>query len=611
LNIFFILSSISIFSGCTNNEDSDKNNNQNKIDDIEISQNIQYKIKSNISSDFIPLTSEEWNTNTVNKVLNTFTYGIVANKEQIGIWANMEPAEAIKEILNTNSFNLKLRNNENSFLEEHFNENLGLNDVREIMYDKYGSDVFKLHSRFSKGFVQSNLIAQNTNFNPFILKLGLWETNYHQVLTGAIDLLYIYDNYEYFDTIMDGIRNNLEYQTIMAHSAASSSILIMYNQLNNIYKKNTDELLVNDDFGREFNQLFFGILGEDDLVYYENKTIESTSRILTGFKLSFRALKDETSGETTGGRTFYPSATSFHFNQPVEANGQIIDNPDFKTGLSNLADVNINVEESLRNLPIIIIKGLADDEIELNENKKETVINAWKNMPNKNILEFIQNYAISNCFHSKDRVKYLSVLDKYYKIYNLLNFEDNVASSYGNIIYYLKEENYVIDIPAKGVFGNWTGEDVKNNTNVFANFYNNIVNGNFDNLFKTKLVYTKLLEKNNINQSDIKEVAEFLWSKLIGDNLKNFGHTERLEVYSLLYSGMDYNSLTATDTEPTKDNILNNYFMNQTYLMLENASLINEDNLLYKEKLLLENRKLINTIHFILGTPYFLYEEGR
>jgi hypothetical protein len=125
------------------------------------------------------------------------------------------------------------------------------------------------------------------------------------------------------------------------------------------------------------------------------------------------------------------------------------------------------------------------------------------------------------------------------------------------------------------------------------------------------MVYQKLLEKNDVNQSNIKEVAEFLWSKLIGDNLKNFGYTERLEVYSLLYSGMDYNSLTDTNTEPIKDNILNDYFMNQTYLMLENASLINEDNKTYKDKLLTENKKLINTIHFILGTPYFLYEEGR
>ena len=586
---------IILFNAC-----KDDDNIPQILNDINISSSYEpiFRVKTQESNDFVTLSEKDWNINSVNKILNTFTYGIKSNLNQINLWANMKPEDAIKEMLSFDSINYKIRNNKNSFITD---QNISLVQATEKFYEKYEQAVYFIQSRFSKGWTQTNLIVDNTNYNPFKIKLGLWETNYHQVLTSQIDQLYILHNNMYFDQITKDIFDNVPYQNIMAHSASTMPILLMYNQFDNVYDDTNDILTVNDDFAREYNQLFFGILGVDNLSYYENTTIESTSKILTGMNKKWITFENSTG--TAGGYDFitYPDSDN-HFNYEVEANQQIIQNTDFQSGLYNLANVNINITESQENLPIMIISGLADDNIEANIFKKNTIINAWKNMEEKNILLFLQKYAISYSFHSSDRIKYMSSLDRYMKVYNLLNFEGKTPKNVYIMKNQLEKDKFVIDVPAKGVFGNWTGVDVKDNTEVFTNFYTNSINNTYNDTYTEPIDFSKIIDE-NIDKNNIKEVAEFLWSKLIGDNLKNFNELERLQTYSLLFSGKDYNSYANITENISENDIYQNFIVNQDFIKLEKSSIINTTDIDM-------NTRINNTVHFILGTPYNLYEEG-
>jgi len=60
------------------------------------------------TASFSPVSDAAWNETAVRKVMHTFAYGGHAKDEQILLWAEMSPQDAIQEILTFEPSNLKL-----------------------------------------------------------------------------------------------------------------------------------------------------------------------------------------------------------------------------------------------------------------------------------------------------------------------------------------------------------------------------------------------------------------------------------------------------------------------------------------------------------------------
>lgn len=164
----------------------------------------------------------------------------------------------------------------------------------------------------------------------------------------------------------------------------------------------------------------------------------------------------------------------------------------------------------------------------------------------------------------------------------------------------LGNEYFKINIPAKGVFGNFTGLDIKDNSDIFATILNNSINLAFNNIYPNQ-DFSNIIDE-NVND-DIKDISEFLWNRFNGDNLKNFGSTERIQLYSILAYGKDYNSFANIEKNISNDDIETSFKISNDYFNMEKLSIYHENNVTV-------NTKISNAIHFILALPYNLYEEG-
>jgi len=587
---YLLLSSLALalFTGC---EDD------NKDDKDELIGYEEEDFEGDIEGGFRLIEEDSWSKNTVNKILNTFTYGIVASQEQIEAWVDMPPEEAIEEIITMDGFNKKLRNRENTFLTE---EEDKLEYILQEASVRYPNSAFNFNARLTNGELLSVLIMDNTNYNPTRLKVGLWETNYHQVINSKVDALFSFNVYHYFDDIVEGIENNIGYQNILSKSATSSPIMYMYKQFENKFTNN--KLSVNDDFAREYNQLFFGILGKNDLAYYEDVTIENTARALTGIDANYDSYTTINGEETLSAPSYYIKENAGnHYHGMLEILGEFISHSGVKEALEEIARIAITKNESIKNLPVMIINGLADSNLENNSNTTQRIINEWKeNVNHPDLLSFIRKYAISKEFHSETRLKYLSSLDRLMKTYNLLNFEGKKPYSYTKLIQELEKENYKIFFPAKGVFGNLTGEDIINNSNIISAFYNRAANQEYSGIYPG-MDFSKMIDKDIDN--NVKDITEFIWNRFVGDNLKNFGQMERLHIYSLLLYGKNYNDYIQSDIDYTEEYIESDIDTgNKIIDMSEEYIDINTTNI---------KRNLKYVTNFVLGLPFMWFEEGK
>ena len=71
----------------------------------------------------------------------------------------------------------------------------------------------------------------------------------------------------YYDSIMKALEEDKPYQDVMTVAATSSAIATQYGHVKNRFRNG--ECFCNEDFAREYYQLFFGVLGEYDPDYHE------------------------------------------------------------------------------------------------------------------------------------------------------------------------------------------------------------------------------------------------------------------------------------------------------------------------------------------------------
>lgn len=529
-----------------------------------------------------PVSNKVWNQAAVRKVLHTFAYGGYASDAQISAWAKMKPQAAIREILTFDEFNLKLSPIQDStadsgpFLST-LQEVWSVNDSENLTCPRDQASFAATRIRADGEVVLNNAGLQNTwiaavnkrGLNPFAHKVGFWLVNYQMAVnirdtepTLVMDL---------YDSALEQLREGEPFHRILAMGATSAAVAREYGHRNNRYINRTGRFIGNDDFAREFHQLFFRINGDiEDPDYHENTTIEHTAWILTGMQLDkvpnaygttlasdwWVAPIDFTDHTDGTGRTIRNFLR--HYSGDLEVLHQPITGLNARDKLYNLAEVAIQHPESLDNLPVTFIEFFADDN--LTETKKRAIRQTWRSLAgaNDDFLDFLQAYAISTSFHNKSTYKYRTAFNRNLTMFNQ-NTVDN-EESYGNSYsprFVMARQGAEAFIPLHDVFGGQTSLNAANNPNLFKEAYNSNVDypGRISKVRQDckdtsgtvvsswEKDWARLIPTDGNGAYSVKAVGKWLWKRFIGDNGKNYTKLEQAYVAALLASGEDFGSL--------------------------------------------------------------------
>lgn len=560
-----------------------------------------------------------WDETAVRKVLHVFAFGGFASDAQISTWANMAPNEAIVEMLTLNPYNPKLsgtidadplNGTDRSFL--------GLAALWSGANSPLATsrrDGFKPDSWNGPQNIAMQA-ASLPGVNPVPHRLAMWELNYHLVANRDADVSPEHLSY-YYNAIQKSLAARDPYQNTMAIAAESVAIAQQYKHYRNFYdvKNGVGTFKGNEDFAREFHQLFFGILGtrlandvQDN--YHEIVTIKNTAQMLTDMTV----VKDGDLELTFG--------TARHYVGDLDIMHTTISGATAKEKILALAQVDITHPESLDNLPVMIVSGLADNN--LSDANIAELRAYWASMTKKDILQFIRAYAISTQFHNPHRIKYWNPAERNLLYSNLVTLTQ--GESYAN--YYDPtgltdwQDGYRLFAPEHNVFGHTTGEETAQSGDKFlVQFNRGAAPWRYARTTDSKNP-TWYKDWGSIAPHDVdgnytvQQVAEWLWQRFMADGLKNFGPLERLQLYAILAANLD----AAVACSP--DQLNPNY--EKVYSVAEatsdTAALACRDMLGAKtmdlgsaeaSKRNAANTRIGYAIHFMTALPFALVQEGR
>ena len=607
---------------------------------------------SNVYAGFTTVEATQWSEASVRKILHTFAYGSLARESQIAAWGKMDPQVAIQEMLTFDAVNLKLSPAQDGITSYAASletlQNFWQSSARDnFMYiPTLGIDLRSRVNLLSPVATNGSRTLNYTSLpntwlssmskrgiNTFRQKIGFWLTNYPLAISLGAESSNPVMLRKLYDDVTSVLEKGGNYEEVLATAAASASVAVQFGHRNNVFDNATKKFLGNDDFAREFHQLYFGIFGEREngvgaidlayRTYHENITIPFTARLLTGMKVDHE--------QNAFGSTEQYFRENINFNDYVDSTGtrinnftnhyrqtglEILETPipsgnSAKEGIANLAKVAITNAESLRNLPVDIVQSLADDNMD--EPKKTVIRDEWARMANKNLLTFLRNYAISTTFHSFSRFKYQTAADRNLIIY-LQNTIDNKESYFNTTAMPSTLNNITLEggrlfYPAHGIFGGQTGVDAAVNTDVFKIAYNRsansptIVSKVDENNWKKD--WTKIMPKDANGVYSVKHVGAWLWNRFVADGGKNYGALERAYVSALLATGTDLKYVAAPAILPESDpNLLALINTNEAALMQLN----NTTNLAQRRD---ANIRVGSAINFITATPFMFVQEGK
>lgn len=181
----------------------------------------QTPLESNLDL-FEVVPESRWNSYAVQRVLQTFAFGSQATQDQISFWASMDPREAIVEIMNFAPINPKLSPPGKSAI---LPQGATLEELQSFLVSSRSPLEAKRRKSFEPGkhyALQNSFLFSVTQKggNPFLHRIAFFETNYHLAVNESA---------------------------------------IQYNHIKNRFVDG--QFKGNEDFAREFHQLFFGILG--------------------------------------------------------------------------------------------------------------------------------------------------------------------------------------------------------------------------------------------------------------------------------------------------------------------------------------------------------------
>lgn len=501
------------------------------------------------------LTRSGWNDRAVRKVLKVFALGGHASDGQIALWANLPPRTAIRQMLNFDEHNLRLSpvlsgdkynvtasrhgtlTSYANFLASPTSKTPIPLNQREI----YGVDGYAFPATFARMITTRGL-------NPFRQRIGYWETNYHLAvnLDASVSRRQMAT---YYDAIMEMHASGESYEKVMGVAAKSAAIAMQYGHRRNECEFDTglnDYVCeVNEDFAREIHQLFYGIFGVDD-PNHETVTIKETAKMLTGMPVDYIP--------NFGFDTQVRFNTQDHHRASLDILGRTISGSNAARKIDKLMPISISHPESLKNLPVMIISVLADDN--LNEARSDQIRAAWAAMGNnKNFLRFIQAYATSQMFHGPDQVKYFTSFERAVYTTNKLNL-NNLESLLGGSYYFpgaapgrsvtgiVRDDNAGgVFTPLHNVFGGQTSFEAVDSAGAFEKNYNRSTEDSYHTQVGVQCddcdlgnswekSWHQVLPRTN-GRYLVKDVARWLWKHAMG-SLDNFSSLEQAHLYAIL-----------------------------------------------------------------------------
>ena len=532
------------------------------------------------------VSKKNWDETHVRRVLRAFAYGGHATEAQINSWSRMNAGDAVAEILTFDFNNEKLSPSEDATanychslvaLQDFWSSDDPANPLRWDDRIRY-SHLYTGTSLRDDNYQRTYTLAVSTRgCNPFLYKMAFYLSNYHGSIheRNSGDALIR----DYFDDYMAVLNSGANFVEVMTSGASHAAVARAYRHDGNRVRGNGD-FVGNEDFAREYLQLFFGILGTTiDPTYYETTMIKNNARVLTGMAVD----QDDTNFGSDDGSDWYLSPIIFtnhtdqrgrNLNNLTNHNADCLDvlftdicgaTADEK--LQALGPVAAAHEESMENTPVKIINFFADDN--LDEAKIAQIRVAWEDS-NFDLLAFMQAYASSTAFHDESTLKYFTTFDRNLNVQNA-NFLTNegmfTTKYWRNAHERMRRQGMEIFRPVRNVFGHQTGVDALNNPFIFRDaFFSNVVFPGA--LSDVRLSYTlsdggpteewvkdwgAVVPADKKGKYFVEDVADWLWNRFIGDDGKNFDTIARAQVQALLAEGVDFAlSVDPGNTDPDK-----------------------------------------------------------
>lgn len=561
------------------------------------------------------LSGTQWDVAAVQRVLQVFAWGGHATGAQIRAWADMPPQVAIAEMLTFDQHNLKLSPPSPRDRERLDFKPNNLTLLSEFWTSSRPDNTVPPQSR-PRLAIRNNLdrvwmtAALARGLNPFLHRIGWYETNYHMAtnLSAGVNP---YQMARYYDSITYQLSAGNPYHVVLGTAAKSAAIATQYKHRRNRFVRG--ECRCNEDFAREFYQLLFGILGAYWPQYHETITIKNMAKALTDMKV----LKDNATGTLSDTVLF---GTAQHYQGPLEMLNQTSNEGRADARIDRMASLSMWHRETFENLPVMIIAGLADDN--LTGEKIDVIRRAWRLQPPNRVklLKFLRSYAISTTFHNPSRIKYFTSVDRHMIIANrFLHTNQEVYLDLYPVKYQLAAEDVRVFRPVHNVFGGQTGEEAAGsagtylaNNNIWVFNHKRYVkaNGNTRGVVWEK-DWSAMVPTNANGTYLVADTARWLWNYVVADDFKRFGPLERAHMYALLggdvdlMQALDANDLdrvilpSEVDSDPKVKALL-------TELGGREIALTSTDQKTRRKA----NVRMNRAFAFIAATPYLFAQEG-
>lgn len=541
----------------------------------------------------IVVTSEQWTEAAVRRVLQSFAFGGHASSRQVARWAAMNPQIAINQMLNFNLVNTAL-----SAPDPNDSSGAKCHSMTELQ-TFWGSDdpanpVRKADRQYCRLLSDNMLLRpvglyftwaramQTHGCNLFLHKMAFYLTNYHASI--HIDNAGVALIRDYYDDTVRALSEGEDFIGLMFQAASNGALAFAYGHASNYVHPFTGVFNGNDDFAREYFQLLFGIEGtSEDPEYHEGVTIENNAKLLTGMapdlllnRFGSMAPFDWLSSDLeftdhvdSTGRQVYNRSAHFDFRLGPASCLEILHQPicgsTAEEKLRSLGPVAASHPESMASVPLKLVRFFADTVITAEEQAALQL--AWADA-GFDLLKFVRAYAISTQFHDPSTWKYWSAFERNLIVHNatILDNQESFARPefYGSLVR-MFEQGVLPFAPIRDVFGGQTGNDAANDRFVFKNAWSaNVENpevlasviqyqpraaGGFDVLWQKN--WSSEIPRNANGEYVVREVAEWLWNRLIADGGAQFDDLARAQVYSLLATGFDFVAVLGADGPPT------------------------------------------------------------
>ena len=219
------------------------------------------------------VSDQGWGETAVRKVLQTFAWGGFPTDAQIEVWASMPPEDAIEEMLTFEPTNDKLSppiltTSANASLSTSLKAgarlrgSLGTSQtIRTPFDDPMRPASFHPLSPLSPTYAW--LMAIRARAEHLLPPRGLLGDQHHMV-ASQLKGVGSHTGIRHYDNIMGRLQAGATYEAVLAQSSLNAAIAFQYGHNYNRWQDETFK--GNEDFAREFHQLFFGILGDATLL---------------------------------------------------------------------------------------------------------------------------------------------------------------------------------------------------------------------------------------------------------------------------------------------------------------------------------------------------------